>query len=56
MLRFESRLLVLSKINKNTSKSKVGLYPSELEERGCANNGKTCLVVPVMVPRPENAK
>jgi hypothetical protein len=36
--------------------SKVGAYPSDLNELGCETNGKTRPVVPVTVPRPETAK
>jgi hypothetical protein len=54
-LSFDRRFVVLSKIFKNTSPSEVGPYPSDVDEIGCNKNGKTCLVVTAMVPRPENA-
>jgi hypothetical protein len=56
MLCFERRFVALSKIWKNNAPSKVVPDPSDLDEVGCKNTGKTCPVVPVVVPRPENAK
>jgi hypothetical protein len=56
ILRVERRCFVLSKIRINNKPSTVSPYPSDLDEIGCKNNGKTCTMVLVKVPRPETTK
>jgi hypothetical protein len=36
--------------------SEMGQYPPDVDEMGGRRNGKTCPVVPIMVPRLEEAK